>query len=123
MKHIMYLSLLMCCLVACQSDETEPVSTSAPSVTSDVTYTVLQDLDIAYAQGLAHDEFSDVPFAIPLYLDVYHPDNTSTNRPVFMWIHGGGFTGGKRTRPDIIEMAEYYVARGWVFVSIDYRTT
>ena len=43
------------------------------------------------------------------------------NRPVFMWIHGGGFTGGKRTRY-IIEMAEYYVA-GWVFVSIDYRTT
>ena len=123
MKHIMYLCLLVSCLVACQSDETEPVSTSAPSVTSDVTYTVLQDLDIAYAQGLAHDEFSEVPFAIPLYLDVYYPDNTSTNRPVFMWIHGGGFTGGKRTRPDIIEMAEYYVARGWVFASIDYRTT
>ena len=80
-------------------------------------------MDISYAQGLAHDEFSDVPFAIPLYLDVYYPDNTSTNRPVFMWIHGGGFTGGKRTRPDIIEMAEYYVARGWVFISIDYRTT
>ena len=99
MKHIMYLCLLVSCLVACQSDETEPVSTSAPSVVSEITYTVLQDLDIAYAQGLAHDEFSDVPFAIPLYLDVYYPDNTSTNRPVFMWIHGGGFTGGKRTRP------------------------
>ena len=73
MKHIMYLCLLVSYLVACQSDETEPVSTSAPSVTSDVTYTVLQDLDIAYAQGLAHDEFSEVPFAIPLYLDVYYP--------------------------------------------------
>ena len=72
MKHIMYLCLLVSYLVACQSDETEPVSTSAPSVTSDVTYTVLQDLDIAYAQGLAHDEFSEVPFAIPLYLDVYY---------------------------------------------------
>ena len=55
-----------------------------------------------------------MPFAIPLYLDVYYPDNTSTNRQSLSWIHGGGFTGGKRTRPDIIEMAEYYVARGWV---------
>ena len=34
-----------------------------------------------------------------------------------------GFTGGTKTKVDIVEMAEYYATRGWVFVSIDYRTT
>jgi len=40
-----------------------------------------------------------------------------------MFIHGGGFTGGIKHKPEIIEMANYYASRGWVFVSIDYRTT
>ncbi len=62
-------------------------------------------------------------FAIPLKLDIYYPDNNSTNRPVFMFIHGGGLTGGTKTKPEIVEMANYYASRGWVFVSIDYRTT
>jgi acetyl esterase/lipase len=40
-----------------------------------------------------------------------------------MFIHGGGFTGGTKTKPEIVEMANYYTSRGWVFISIDYRTT
>ncbi|AIY66379.1 hypothetical protein OM33_12210 [Pseudoalteromonas piratica] len=39
-----------------------------------------------------------------------------------MFIHGGGFTGGTKTKPEIIDMAGYFASRGWVFVSIDYRT-
>ncbi|MEK9668803.1 MAG: alpha/beta hydrolase [Deltaproteobacteria bacterium] len=34
-----------------------------------------------------------------------------------------GFTGGIKHKPEIVEMAEYYASRGWVYVSIDYRTT
>ena len=60
---------------------------------------------------------------VALELDVYSPDNDSANRPVFMFIHGGGFTGGTRTNPEIVEIAEFYASRGWVFVSVDYRTT
>ena len=85
--------------------------------------TVLEDTDITYGEGLGHDSTSTSPFAVPLVLDVYYPDNDSTNRPVFMFIHGGGFTGGIKHKPEIIDMANYYASRGWVFVSIDYRTT
>ena len=84
---------------------------------------VLEDTDITYAQGLAHDATSTEPFEVPLKLDVYYPTEDATNRPVLMFIHGGGFTGGIKHKPEIIEMAEYYASRGWVFVSIDYRTT
>ena len=40
-----------------------------------------------------------------------------------MFIHGGGFTGGTKLKPEIVEMGNYYASRGWVFVSVDYRTT
>ena len=40
-----------------------------------------------------------------------------------MFIHGEGFTGGIKHKPEIVEMANYYASRGWVFVFIDYTTT
>jgi len=94
-----------------------------PTVMTEPTYSVLEDLELTYAEGLAHDETSATPRATPLKLDVYYPDAPLERRPVFMFIHGGGFTGGTKTKPEIVEMARYYASRGWVFASIDYRTT
>ncbi len=79
------------------------------------------DQDINYADGLSHDGMNTVE--MPQLLDVYYPNNNSTNRPVFMFIHGGGFQGGTKTKPEIIDMANYFASRGWVFASVDYRTT
>ena len=123
MTRTALLSPLVLFVLACQSDGSTLSRDTAPNVTSESSYTVLEDLDITFAQGLAHNETSATPFAVPLQLDVYYPETNSSNRPVFMWIHGGGFTGGKKDRPDIVEMAKYFSSRGWVFVSIDYRTT
>ena len=86
-------------------------------------YEVLTYEDIVYASGLAHSKTSTEPSAVPLKLDIYCPDSNSTDRPVLMFIHGGGFTGGVKHKPEIIEMGKYYASRGWVYVSIDYRTT
>ena len=86
-------------------------------------YDIVTYEDIVYASGLAHTDSSTEPSAVPLKLDVYCPDSNSTNRPVLMFIHGGGFTGGIKHKPEIIEMGKYYASRGWVYVSIDYRTT
>ena len=94
-----------------------------PVVNSDSCYLVLNNQDIIYAEGLSHDVNSASPFSIPLKLDVYTPDNSSINKPVFMFIHGGGFNGGTKQKPEIVAMANYYASRGWVFVSIDYRTS
>ena len=105
------------------ADTAETADPGAPSVTSEASYAVLEELDITYAEGLAHDESSSSPFATPLMLDLYYPDSDAANRPLYMFIHGGGFTGGTKTRDDIVEMATYYASRGWVFASIDYRTT
>ncbi len=84
-----------------------------PTVKSESTYLVGVDEDLTYAEGLAHSGSSTSSFAMPLKLDVYYPDNNSTNRPVYMFIHGGGFKGGTKTKPEIVEMANYYASRYW----------
>ena len=60
---------------------------------------------------------------VSLYLDVYQPTgDTSTNRPVIMWIHGGGFrTGSSRAQGYIVTYATDFAKRGYVCLSIDYR--
>jgi len=125
MNKVTFLLVLAILLVTACKKEVEPIITDngIPKVKADSTYTVLQETNITYAEGLSHNTTSTTPFSIPLKLDIYYPNNNSSNRPVFMFIHGGGFTGGTKTKPEIVEMANYYASRGWVFVSIDYRTT
>ena len=86
-------------------------------------YGVITYQDIVYASGLGHTQNSVEPSPVQLKLDVYCPDTNSTDRPVLMFIHGGGFTGGIKHKPEIVEMGQYYASRGWVYISIDYRTT
>ena len=125
MNKVTFLLVLAILLVTACKKEVEPIITDngIPKVKADSTYTVLQETNITYAEGLSHNTTSTTPFSIPLKLDIYYPNNNSSNRPVFMFIHGGGFTGGTKTKPEIVEMANYYASRGWVFASIDYRTT
>ena len=110
-------------LIACKEDAPIVSNNGKPVVQTQSTYTVLKEEDITFADGLVHDDSSTNSYPIPLKLDVYSPDNTSDNRPVIMFIHGGGFTGGIKHKPEIVDMANFYASRGWVFISIDYRTT
>ncbi|MEX0874199.1 MAG: hypothetical protein WD646_05710 [Actinomycetota bacterium] len=57
-----------------------------------------------------------------LYLDLYEPvGDESTQRPVFVWAHGGGGTGGSRAGGRDVEFSTAFAKRGWVVASIDYR--
>ena len=116
---IIFASLLF---IACGEEEQITSENESPIVTAESSFTVIVDEDITYANGLSHERMNTT-VEMPQVLDVYHPNNNSTNRPVFMFIHGGGFQGGTKTNPEIVNMANYFASRGWVFVSIDYRTT
>lgn len=52
-------------------------------------------------------------------LDVYSPEGM-TNRPMIVWIHGGGWGSGDKT-DDMQWKPQSFVERGFVFVSINYR--
>lgn len=124
MNKVAYLMILAILLfTGCSTDDAIVTNNNIPTVKTESAYTVLKEEDIIYAEGLSHNMTSTTPFAIPIKLDIYYPDNNSTNRPVYMFIHGGGFTGGIKHKPEIVDMANYYASRGWVFISIDYRTT
>jgi para-nitrobenzyl esterase len=52
-----------------------------------------------------------------LYLNVYTPRGRSRHRPVMVWFHGGGFTGGSANQYDGSALA----GRGVVVVTVNYR--
>jgi acetyl esterase/lipase len=51
-------------------------------------------------------------------LDVYTPTE-GKNHPIVVWIHGGGWQAGNKT--DIQKKPQAFTAKGFVFVSINYR--
>jgi acetyl esterase/lipase len=59
-----------------------------------------------------------------LDLDIYTPwGDYDENRPVLLYVHGGGFSGGTRNGNDIIEFCKRMAEYGYVTASISYRLT
>lgn len=57
-----------------------------------------------------------------LLLDIYGPTgDTVTARPAIVWVHGGGFVGGTKTSPEIVDEANTFARKGYLNVSISYR--
>ena len=110
--------------MACREEEETLKASNAtiPVVKQAATYQVNVELDVIYAEGLSHESLNSAnATAIPLKLDLYTPSNDLDNRPLFMFIHGGAFANGSKRQSAIINMAQFYASRGWVFASIDYR--
>ncbi|CAN5473086.1 alpha/beta hydrolase [soil metagenome] len=65
---------------------------------------------------------ADVPYAEPaherLVLDIYSPPDAE-NLPVVFWIHGGGWQTGDKS--DVGSKPEWFMEKGFVFVSTNYR--
>jgi len=59
-----------------------------------------------------------------LNLDIYLPtSDTITKRTVYLFVHGGGFSGGSRDGGIIPEFCKNISRRGYVTVSMSYRLT
>lgn len=59
-----------------------------------------------------------------LDLDVYSPVNdTAVSKPLIIFMHGGGFSGGSRTSEGEVKFAEAAARKGYVAVQISYRLT
>ena len=57
-----------------------------------------------------------------LKLDMYEPaGDAAPARPVIVWVHGGGFSGGSRTSPELVDESNVFAKQGYVNVSISYR--
>ncbi|XLS30062.1 alpha/beta hydrolase [Flavobacteriaceae bacterium M23B6Z8] len=59
-----------------------------------------------------------------LKLDFYEArEDTLQKRPLFIFVHGGGFSSGKRDHKEIINLAKQVASRGYVVASLSYRLT
>lgn len=82
--------------------------------------------DVAFA--VPRREFLGVPYpkldgVDPKYLslDIYTPKD-DRQHPVILWLHGGAMKGGDKAHPVIAAIkSDYFVSRGFVFVSANYR--
>lgn len=69
--------------------------------------------------GSAIDNFGDEQ---ALTLDLYEPaGDDAAARPVIIWAHGGGFTGGAKDEAFVVALATGFAQRGYVTASISYR--
>jgi acetyl esterase/lipase len=59
---------------------------------------------------------------ITLHLDLYEPiGDTVTERPAIVWVHGGSFSSGDKTSPELVDEANTFAGKGYVNASINYR--
>ncbi len=73
-------------------------------------------------EATAQEVKKDVPYAEPAaerqVLDIYSPRGAK-NLPVVFWIHGGGWQTGDKAQVQI--KPQFFVDKGFVFVSTNYR--
>jgi acetyl esterase/lipase len=82
---------------------------------------IFPDIDIKYniTYGTNTDSNGKI---ITLLLDIYEPSrDISQKRPALIIIHGGGFTEGDKTFPQIVTLCTSFAKRGYVTASINYR--
>src|SRR5215467_12378096 len=47
--------------------------------------------------------------------------DTVTSRPAIIWVHGGSFSSGDKTSPELVDEANTFSMKGYFNVSINYR--
>lgn len=87
------------------------------------------DLNYLVQPRFTEVSVSTIPFAYPtnlngnqdtLRMDIYQPlSDTSTERPVIIWLHGGRIL--QHQREDMAVLCRLFAKRGYVCATIDYR--
>lgn len=104
MRSYVVLALLVCSLTS---------SLAQPYVTP--RFTTASELNIPYGIATAFNTRVDT-----LRLNVFYPvDDGAASRPLAIWVHGGGFTGGNLN--EMNALCERWAQRGYVAATIQYR--
>ena len=73
--------------------------------------------NVVYGSAKTHVGATEI-----LDLDIFQPEgDTAQARPLIIWVHGGGFSGGGKEDADVVFLCRTYARKGYVTASIDYR--
>ena len=122
---------------ACKSSNNDPTDSGNPAdppvddtgpapdvdeVYSASTFTVDIQSDEVYGQGQTHSNWNTPnPTEMDLKLDLYVPENEDTQRPLVVFTHGGGWSGGDKANDAEVAFCNFFAERGFVCASINYR--
>ncbi len=77
--------------------------------------------DVTLQKDLVYSNNSDVKLKYRQF-DLYQPANDSSlQRPLIIWMHGGGFKYGTKNAKEIKLWGNKFAQRGYVFAAINYR--
>ena len=85
-----------------------------------IVFWLVSVLPIARAQETDTYKFADRD-TCSLWLDVYQPADSVRKDICVMYVFGGGFVKGSRTKEDNVRFFKDMVSRGYTVVAIDYR--
>ncbi|MGZ4757467.1 MAG: carboxylesterase family protein [Acidimicrobiales bacterium] len=111
------LAMIVLVSVGCDLRLTPPPGTAPVRYRDAVFASVTTTSDVVY--GTAVDQQGQT---VSLTLDSYLPVGDSvTSRPAIVWVHGGSFSSGDKTSPELVDEATTFAKKGFVNVSINYR--
>ncbi|MHB8086866.1 MAG: alpha/beta hydrolase fold domain-containing protein [Anaerolineaceae bacterium] len=135
MKKTLIILLFLIFILGCrfsipQSNDTTEVETEAAVILTDQASTSVPDI----VETIIADEFDlgrlgttviDITYCsvngVALKMDVYYPSSYESDWPVAMYVHGGGWRSGDKTKgigmQDVVELLK----SGFLVVSVNYR--
>ncbi len=116
--RLLRIALVAVLVVVAAGCDILPIPGQGPLRYRDAIFTeTTKTADIVYGTAVNHQGQT-----INLLADVYRPTGDSaTGRPLIIWVHGGGFSGGNKTSPEIVDQATQFALKGYVTASISYR--
>ncbi|WP_421895741.1 alpha/beta hydrolase [Marinoscillum sp.] len=75
------------------------------------------------AQSASDFQKKTVVYEDTLAMDVFTPKGAAEARPLLIYVHGGGFSGGKRDEAGHLAFCERYTSKGWVTATMSYHLT
>ncbi|MGZ4797143.1 MAG: alpha/beta hydrolase [Acidimicrobiia bacterium] len=118
-RHLLVLLVVVAAIAAgCDYPNLTPPGDAPVRYRDAVFGSVVKTADITFGTAT---NLSNTP--VTLTLDMYQPpaDDTVTRRPAIVWVHGGSFSSGDKSSPELVDESNTFAAAGYVNVSINYR--
>ena len=80
-------------------------------------------LDKGFSVSKKTATYKSINYAKKLRFDFYKPRKAKGELPLLIYVHGGGFSGGKRKTKNVVSFAKHMAERGYAVASISYRLT
>lgn len=126
-RILLALALLILASVACSlltQPASEPVPTLEKILTVETTPTlppVSEELPTISSGAELKDITYCIAEGVELKMDMYYPTSYENSLPVVVYVHGGGWTGGDKTKGAGYRFIPALLDRGYLLVAVNYR--